>query len=150
MALFDLFKKYYTVTVRCYNCGFSQECRIPKGNTIDSWLSTSTALCSNCGNPTLRRIEIVKAPLEVQKPIKEYAHSQYSSMKNQPMSPSKKLIQSGEWTQEQQKRVKQEVKYPVKEPVISQEPEQKKEDTQFDFNPKQKKVNFWTGKETEE
>jgi len=102
------------------------ECRIPKGNTVDSWLASPNCLCSNCGNPTLRRIEKVAAPPEVQKPLKERFYPQ--PQRNQPMTPSKKLIHTNkQWTQEEQRQVRQQVKYPVKEPVVPQE-QQKQDD----------------------
>ena len=77
MGLFNSFKKFYTINCRCYNCGMGQECKIPKGNTIDSWLASPEAICANCGNPTLRRITTVKAPANVQEPSRERQEVKY-------------------------------------------------------------------------
>ncbi|MCK9370036.1 hypothetical protein M0R04_09045 [Candidatus Dojkabacteria bacterium] len=48
-TLFDNMKKVYRINVRCTNCGEFSELTIPKGVTIESYLKSEIARCSNCG-----------------------------------------------------------------------------------------------------
>ena len=148
MAFMDRFKKFYEVPCRCYNCGFMQTCKIPKGNTIDSWLKTADALCSNCGNPTLRRIERVSAPADIQKPIQQRVsvNPPQRNLKSVvqphfllPPSSNQRSNPSGYQTTSRPRpptSTAQRVEYPVTEPVQPQEDQSVP-----------KKINFWTGKE---
>jgi hypothetical protein len=145
MAFFDKFKKNYVIKVLCYNCGHNQDCRVPKGNTIDSYLMTEAAICENCGNPTLRRIEMIRVQKNVQTPIKQYVQVPPPRMQQKPIRqqmptqrPQRPVPQRPPQRQVQQQRVQ----YPVNEPVY-QEPKQEQPD--FSLGPK--KINFWTGKE---
>jgi hypothetical protein len=154
MAFFDRFKKTYMVKARCYNCGFNQDCKVPKGNTIDSWLQTEAAVCENCGNATLRRIEFIKVPAEVRKPIKQYAqvpppHMNMSpkplkQFQHIPIQKSQKPIQKSQRPVQQRLPQQQKVQYPVNEPVY-QESQQQPQEPAFGVGPK--KINFWTGKD---
>jgi hypothetical protein len=70
MALFNFrsLKKNYKVPVRCWNCNYTdQEYDIPKGNLIDEYLKMEGALCPNCKNPSLRRINKIETPKDIDK-----------------------------------------------------------------------------------
>jgi len=152
MAFFDKFKKAYTVNCRCFNCGFSQECKIPKGNTIDSWLKTAEALCSNCGNPTLRRIEIVRAPQETREPLKEYPTLPALPPLPRPLQGQQRPTYKPPRPIYRQPRTRPDGSYPmqqeVRNPVIVPVQEEKNIE-EPEWNPKPKRVltgtDFWRG-----
>jgi len=138
-TLFDKFKKVYTAMTRCYNCGHSEQCKIPKGNTIDSWLRTPEAVCENCGNATLRRVEKVIAPIEAQSPIREVVPSPLQRKRQiarpfQPVQPVQPIQQvqpvqlepiprflpsqpRQQQKQQQQKQQQQQQQQPQKRPI---------------------------------
>jgi len=158
MAFFDRFKKVYLVKVRCYNCGHTQDCKVPKGMTIDAHLKTEAAQCENCGNPTLRRIELVRVPPAAQGPVKEYIKRREPEL---PPLPTRKRViippkmpsrargpsipvyrQPPEYYD-----TSNEVEYPVNEPVPTNEKEEKLGFNQPEWAPKPKKINLWTGRD---
>lgn len=136
MAFLDKFKKVYTCSTFCYNCGTLQDCRIPKGITIDAFLKTEAAVCVNCANPTLRRVENIKPPAGVREPFKETRVSQLPmrkmavSQRGQPSPPSNQISPH-------------KVDYPIERPVYDDE--KPKSDNEWALRPK--RVNMWTGKE---
>lgn len=143
MAFMDRFKKQYVVKTRCFNCGYTQDCKVPKGITIDSYLKTEAAVCENCGNPTLRRImnSPVQAPPAARRPIMQ----QRQMPRLPPLSPNqrRKLRQSNRpsrYRQQVPEEFQQEVEYPVDEPIHDEPPAP-------EWSAKPKKINFWTGKE---
>lgn len=166
-SFFDRFKKVYICAVRCYNCGHIMDCKIPKGLTIDSHLKSEGAMCENCGNPTLRRIERVRAPEGVQVPLKEYENFVERTRRNdlpilpdlpprrnpdpriqrqRQNSPPRPIYRQQRPLQRRSIRKYRpeqvEVDYPVTEPVPVQE-ERNQEPSEW--NPSPKKINFWTG-----
>lgn len=153
-SFFDKFKKVYIVQARCFNCGQSQACKIPKGNTIDSWLKTPESLCDNCGNPTLQRIEMVQAPAQAQKPAKVLVRpvQQQRPVPIQfPLQPQPRPVQQQQRPRPQQQsqqplQRRQRVDYPVTKPVAP-EPGDVYTYDETQPNPSFKKVNFWTGDE---
>lgn len=161
----DRFKKWYLVKVRCYNCGNTQDCKVPKGSTIDTYLKTEAAQCENCGNPTLRRIERVRAPPGTQEPLQETYDDGYPPLPPlparrrvvvppraaRPSPPQQRQPQRpNRYPPQQRPRPRQpqrmEVDYPVTEPVPVQEEEEKAYQNP-DWNLQPKKINFWTGRE---
>jgi len=57
MALLDSLKKIYKLNVVCTNCGDFMEVSIPKGMTIEDYLLSEKAKCTNCGCNTIRKAE---------------------------------------------------------------------------------------------
>lgn len=162
MAFFDRFKRWYLIKVRCYNCGHTQDCKVPKGITIDSHLRTEAAMCENCGNPTLRRIERVQAPAGTQSPLQEIVPiTRHPTLPDLPprRGPSRPIYRTRpvqqkpvprrqQPTQRRPRRTEDNyVQYPVTEPVPTQEEENRPGFEQPEWNPQPKKINFWTGRE---
>ena len=58
MTLFDNLKKVYPITVKCSNCDYKFELKIPKGKTIADYLKSEACACENCGCSTLVKITI--------------------------------------------------------------------------------------------
>lgn len=164
MAFFDRFKKWYLVKVRCYNCGHTQDCKVPKGMTIDSHLKTEAAQCENCGNPTLRRIEMVRVPPAVRGPLKEPQLPELPPLRRpvRPMPRQQPSVVPRRPMLSQRPRprprprppvrqdyddMSNEVEYPVDRPVATQEEEGRPGFERPEWTPKPKKINFWTGRE---
>lgn len=161
MALFDRFKKWYLVKVRCYNCGHTQDCKVPKGMTIDSHLKTEAAQCENCGNATLRRIELVRVPQEMRTPAKQYIKEPQlpplPPLRRRVITPPQRRPQSRParpvYRQRPQPQPQEEypydnqVDYPVNEPVPTKEEEVRPGFEQPEWTPKPKRINFWTGRD---
>jgi len=140
MGLFDKFKKVYAIKAKCYNCGHVQDLNIPKGNTIDSFLTTEGAICSNCGNATLRRAELANVK------IKQVMNNYNPSRRNIPITTQirprprpQPPIKPKPRPQQIRPQPPQVVEYPAPEEVYK-EPED-------DFGLKPKRINMWTGRE---
>lgn len=160
MSLLDRFKKYYEVPCRCFNCGFSMTCRIPKGNTIDSWLKTPEAICSNCGNPTLSRMNKVyvaknagnkSGELSYEDKVRVAALAALAPPLPSP-SPRKRRIKKGpvvskikltpDWQTQEREQRGQIVEFPVDRPI--QQFDNENETGHERMRPeKPKKINFW-------
>jgi len=148
MAFFDRFKKWYQIKVRCYNCGNTQDCKVPKGITIDNHLRTEAATCENCGNPTLRRIERIRVPADVQTPVKEYVSApaprqQFKQAPRLPPIPPRERMNIRPHPRPRPRPA--DVQYPVTEPVPVQEEEENNQQPDWNIHPK--KINLWTGRE---
>ena len=151
MAFMDRFKKQYMAKVICYNCGTNQDLKIPKGQTIDTYISSESAVCDACGCPTLRRVVNIPAPQEVRRPVMQ---SPQRPPQRRPMVPPRGPQRPPIRQQRPQMRPHmrprpQRVDYPVTEPVPTKEAEERQQEPLSDdtWNPIRRKVNFWTGKE---
>ena len=47
----SLFKKFgsYRIYVRCVNCGYGSEVKVPKGTAVADYVSKGKCTCDNCG-----------------------------------------------------------------------------------------------------
>jgi hypothetical protein len=170
MSFFDRFNKKYTVHVFCYNCSTSSEVSVPKGTTVDGFLSQESGVCPACGCSTLRRVMKIQPTPGTEKPVKQYPSQgqqwqqqsqpikQYISQPSQqqppqrqqsPQRPPKPQSQSQPqyWpnrpVRQKERARKMDVNYPAQPMPVQNQEEQK---PFFDMSPP-KKINIWTGNE---
>lgn len=160
MALIDIFRraaKSYITKVRCNNCSSVSELKVPKGRTIDEFISSSEAICPNCHCATLKRIIIVG---RVATPPKEMSNAERIKRAvvkvDRAMTP--RMPRRARPLPQEQSEPEYEVQYQdVRHPVrrnerVANKPEPETQDYiepdfQPDFSARPKKINMWTGKE---
>jgi transcription elongation factor Elf1 len=134
-SIFNIFKKVYTCTAKCTNCGQVNELRIPKGITIDAYLKTEASVCSNCGTPSLRRIERTRPPEE---PVKNFPPlpASFPLRKREVVPP---ILAQPSHVQQQQQYSTQQRPRPNPQSILTNK--KKNKENEWDTQPK--KINFW-------
>ena len=85
MAFKDLFKGNYKAFIKCSNCGFNSEIRIPKGISVADYVKGGSCICDNC--------KVVGYP-------KEYTTKEFETDKNKIINKLLKPMPKKEYTEE--------------------------------------------------